>query len=401
MAAHQKALAIREALASDLPDDVLVENDVSRTHRNIGSLYRDVGKSDEALTEWEKAITISRALLKRPLPKGDGRVDLTGRSDPSAIIREDLASLLLDCASVVREAGRLGDAQTNWEQARALFEALVRELPEYPHLRSRLADVYQEGAALDTEAGRFAQALPLVQRGLEIAERLAADNPSIAYYHSLVAGCLIKLGWLLGKLGRTPEALAAFARSVDIAEGLVADEPSSDWRRSLLAQCLTQNGNLLLGAGRPADALPQLRRSVEIQDAVVRAHPELIGNVSSLASCVRGLGRAEAGAGRTREARDAFARASEIDLSLADKYPACRYNLACSLALMLPVVPPARRDDLARRAMDALKRSWADGGTSLASVKDDHDLDSLRDRPDFREFLLDMAFPADPFAPRD
>ena len=28
----------------------------------------------------------------------------------------------------------------------------------------------------------------------------------------------------------------------------------------------------------------------------------------------------------------------------------------------------------------------------------DHDLDALRDRPDFRGFLLDMAFPANPFA---
>src|SRR5262249_29661901 len=135
MAAHRRALAIREALTRAAPGNVLAQNDVSRSHRNIGNLYRGAGRPAEALAEWEKATTIAQALLANPLPYGSGRVDLTGRSDPSAIIREDLGSLLLDRASVLREAGRLDDAQASMQQSRDLFEVLVREQPTSMALR--------------------------------------------------------------------------------------------------------------------------------------------------------------------------------------------------------------------------------------------------------------------------
>jgi serine/threonine-protein kinase len=401
MAAHRRALAIRETLARAAPGDVLAENDVARSHRNIGNLHRAFGRPADALAEFEQASAIEQALLARPLPKGDGRVDLTGRSDPSAIIREDLATMLLDRAAVIREAGRLDDAQRIWEQARDLFEGLVRELPEYQHLRSRLADGYQEGAMLHVEAGRFEQALPLLRSGLEIAERLAADNPAVAFYRAMVAGYQMRLGWVLRTLGKTREALDLLASSFEIAEGLLADEPGSAGLRGLLAQCLSQRGNLLLATGRMTEALPQLRRSLEIQDELARAQPELIGNRTMLTNCLRGVGRAEAAAGRPGEARAAFERASEIDLTLAEKYPACRFNLACSLALLIPIAPCDRRDELERRAVDALRRAWVDGYANLVIVKADHDLDALRDRPAFREFLLDMTFPANPFAGRN
>jgi hypothetical protein len=99
--------------------------------------------------------------------------------------------------------------------------------------------------------------------------------------------------------------------------------------------------------------------------------------------------------------RVAFQRAREFDVSLAEKYPSCRYNLACDLALLIPVAPPDHRDDLARRTMDELRRALTEGGTSLALAKDDHDLDAVRDHPDFRALVLDMAFPANPFARRE
>jgi hypothetical protein len=56
---------------------------------------------------------------------------------------------------------------------------------------------------------------------------------------------------------------------------------------------------------------------------------------------------------------------------------------------------------MSRRALEALRQARAAGYSTLAGIQSDHDLDALRDRPDFRGFLLDMAFPADPFARRD
>jgi eukaryotic-like serine/threonine-protein kinase len=80
------------------------------------------------------------------------------------------------------------------------------------------------------------------------------------------------------------------------------------------------------------------------------------------------------------------------------------HNLACSLALASTIADPAegpaaadrqRRD--ADRAVAAVRRVI---GTGYAShlLKADPDLDSLRSRPDFQALMMDLAFPADPFA---
>jgi eukaryotic-like serine/threonine-protein kinase len=398
MAAHHRALAVREERARAAPANVLVQNDIARSHRNIGNIYRGNGRPEEALAEWEQACSIARDALTRPLPPGDGRVDLTGRSDPSAIIREDLASILLDRAGALREAGRLADAEADLQQSRDLFDLLVREQPDNMSLRSRLSDAYDEGASLLMDAGRLDESLPLLRRSLEIAEGLAAANPTVGFYRSTVAGRQLKLGWVLNSRGRTPEALNSLARGIELAEVLVAEEPGSAGLRNLLAQCLTQNGNLLLALGRTTEALPSLRRALEIQDAIVRAQPDVVSHLGALTYGLRGLGRAEAAAGRAAEARAAFERACKVDLALADKYLNSRYNLACNLALLVPVAPLDHRDALARRALDALQLARTAGYANLANVQIDHDLDSLRGRPDFRDFLLGMAFPANAFA---
>lgn len=73
-------------------------------------------------------------------------------------------------------------------------------------------------------------------------------------------------------------------------------------------------------------------------------------------------------------------RAVEIDLQLVDRLPKdflARYNLACSLAL-------AGRPD---EAISSLSKAILLGYDDLAHMEVDPDLDSLRERPDFRALL--------------
>jgi hypothetical protein len=48
--------------------------------------------------------------------------------------------------------------------------------------------------------------------------------------------------------------------------------------------------------------------------------------------------------------------------------------------------------------MDALRRAIAAGYRDVNWMRRDPDLSPLRSRPDFQVLLLDVAFPADPFA---
>jgi tetratricopeptide (TPR) repeat protein len=73
-------------------------------------------------------------------------------------------------------------------------------------------------------------------------------------------------------------------------------------------------------------------------------------------------------------------RAVEIDRRLVDRLPndfLARYNLACSLAL-------AGRSD---EAINSLSKAILLGYDDLDHMEVDPDLDSLRERPDFRELL--------------
>jgi hypothetical protein len=57
---------------------------------------------------------------------------------------------------------------------------------------------------------------------------------------------------------------------------------------------------------------------------------------------------------------------------------------------MIPLLPRDRREDLVRRAVAELRRSWREGYTNIANVKGDQGLDALRDHREFRDRLLDI-----------
>ncbi|MFO0891593.1 MAG: protein kinase [Isosphaeraceae bacterium] len=398
MAAHRKALEIRKAIAEAHPNDPRARIDVARTRRNIGDLYRAVGKPAEALAEWDEGVAIARPLLDKPLPRATGRVDLTGRNDLSAIVREDLGSILLDRAEALREVGRKAEALESWEQGRGLFEALVREQPNDLTLRTRLADCYANRHSLEYDLGHFEEAHRYIVRSLVLREEMAAANPSVLLYRRALSESLLNLGYILFLLHRQPEAMEAYRRATDLAEALLIDEPGASYTKNLLAQGLTQRANILSLRGRATEALPLARRAVEILDSTARQHPAKVFHASALSNSMRALGRAEEGTGDTSAALKTYERASEVDRSLADRYPGCRYNQACSIALMIPIAVPDHRESLALLAIGTLRQALAAGYSNTENLWVDPDLAPLRHRDDFRVLMMDMAFPAEPFA---
>jgi hypothetical protein len=78
------------------------------------------------------------------------------------------------------------------------------------------------------------------------------------------------------------------------------------------------------------------------------------------------------------------------------------YNVACDLALTVPLVRGKQQEALAAEAVQTLKEAMAAGWNDAGKTSSDPDLIALRDRDDFRRLmaeLFDRTFPADPFAP--
>lgn len=390
MQSHQKALVIREDLLKTSPADVRTQNDVSRTHRNIGNVHRAAGKPAAALAEWKTAIAIGETLVKSPLPQDNRPVDLTGRNNLSVMVRSDLASVQLDRAEVLREGGNLSEAQNAWSKARDAFEVLRRERPADLVIQNRLASVYIAGSMLQIERGQIIEAYQELMRGLALHQELADANPSVVAYRVTLAETKFEVGWVLAQLDREAEALEMFRKSIAETERVLANDSEHPGIQNLLARALTQCGNLLVKHRQLSEALPMLERALQIHEAISRDEPESIAHKLALANALRGLGRAEAVAVRPASALGAFQRARDLDRSGVEMYPGTRYNLACDLALMIPVAAPDQREDLAKQAIVELRRAFVNGYANVTSLKKDTDFDSLRTRSDFQSLLADV-----------
>jgi hypothetical protein len=147
-----------------------------------------------------------------------------------------------------------------------------------------------------------------------------------------------------------------------------------------------------------------LRQGVAHQQASAGLAPSatqcrqlLSRNDRALAEALRKLGRPAEAAAVALE-RQALWPDDPVEL----------YDAACELALCVPLVEAGRaapsaagraeRRRYADQAMAALVQAVRSGFKDLALLKTDPDLDPLRPRPDFQLLVLDVAFPADPFA---
>jgi len=138
---------------------------------------------------------------------------------------------------------------------------------------------------------------------------------------------------------------------------LAGSQPDNLAYRSDLASSLKRRRIVQQATGRVADAAQTLRRAAGLRDALTSMNPaELYEHAATHA-------RLGAQAGVPGSNVTAALGAAELD-----------------------------------RAMDVLRRAVANGYRNLPRLERDPDLDPLRQRPDFRLLMLELAFPADPFA---
>ena len=74
------------------------------------------------------------------------------------------------------------------------------------------------------------------------------------------------------------------------------------------------------------------------------------------------------------------------------------FSLKLALAQISKLSGPDEGRAVADRAMHVLRQAVAAGYDNAAQIDEESDLDPLRSRPDFQILMMDLAFPADPFA---
>jgi serine/threonine-protein kinase len=419
---HRRALEIREQMARAHPRGARFLNELAKSHANLGKLHIYAGRVPEAMEHFQKARAIGEQVAADPDPDLDFPTDLGKRYNSRAALLNELAKSYLNMSYAQFAAGKTAESLRSRERARAIATQLVDDHPADLEQKALLANCHTDVAVVLDQIGRPEASLRAYQEGRAVLEAMVEANPAVWDHRKHLAETYKNLARILLTRGRPAEALDFAEKGRAILEALVAENPTITWFRWVLAENDRSFAALFLRLGRMADAQRQLERARENLAKLVADDPSILEFRSSLAAAHQELGVFLARTGRTDEALRGYeaARAiqealvaespsvTNLQQGLAETYPLARYDLACDLALGVPLVGQAggdrddavesRRQERSDRAIETLRRAIAQGYTFPAIISRDTDLDPVRPRSDFRLLMMDLVMPADPFA---
>jgi serine/threonine-protein kinase len=433
---HRSVLTARESLALEPGADALARVEFGRSVVAVAGLLAATGQTALALAEYRRgegvlaglaagepaartALAACRSRMASLLSRtGKSALALAAyrlaRSDQEALAvapdaSNDAFSEVADTISrigiLLSNMGKPAEAEAEFRRALAIRQRLADHNPTVTDFQGSLANSYNNLGLLLSNRGRLAAADAEYRKALAIQQELADDNPSVTDFRSRLALSHHNIGHLLSNTGRPAEAEAEYRRALAIYQRLADDNPRIPEYRRGISSSLNNIGDLFTDTGHASEAIDCFVRSRDTLGAVVKENPSVADNRNTLAFSFSGLGRARRRAGNPRAAVEDLRRAIALREGLAAITLEARYDLARNWALLAGLaaeegtgLAPAEAKSHSDRAMNALRHVVAEGFRA-PKTSTEPDFDPLRSRPDFQRLLLDLAFPAEPFAP--
>ena len=263
-----------------------------------------------AIAAHEKAIALREA-TRRPAPERQCRRALAGYQRAEGPAHPDVANALVELGQILEARDRLRPARQCHTRALAILDRVMAgpepdSDPDFVRLRVR-ARVLRAG--VDRALGAYAAA----DRAFHSALREATQ--AFGAHDLDVGGILNNLGVLRKYQGRFAESARFYRRALPLLE------KSGD--RSALATLYHNMGGIEHARGRYAAGEPHARRSVALREAELGPdHVAVAADVAALAAIVEGRGRLDEAAALYERALRVFRRklggkSAEVALNLA------------------------------------------------------------------------------------
>jgi serine/threonine protein kinase/tetratricopeptide (TPR) repeat protein len=304
---YEQALALRQALLGDHPDDAVVLAGLAASWENIGDAHwstRDLEASRDAYVE---CLSIRRDLA-RASPRDDQ-------------IKRLLAVALRNVGKVYTRLGGSDEAERYYDESIPLTEELVARYPDDLKLRRDLSVAYLRKGGRLRHRGDLPGALVKFQQVLRIRRRLAAANPDSDRARRDVAVALLFVGQTLHDLGRPDEAMPYAHENAEICAARVVTNPLSSRAESDLAVAHELLGQVHDARGETEDALLHFRTSRDVVVRLSARHPGRTDYASRAAIGYEWVARALDAAGDRSAAVDAGLEALERIERLARANP--------------------------------------------------------------------------------
>jgi serine/threonine protein kinase/Flp pilus assembly protein TadD len=304
---YERALAIHQKLAAEFPAVPEYRSELAKSHNNLGVLLSGLGKRAEAEEEYRQALVIQEKLAAEFPAVPDCRSELAASHNNLGIL---LAGL-----------GRRAEAAEEYRQALVIREKLAAEFPTVPEYHGDLAENRDNLGVLLAGLGKRAEAEQEYHLALAIRKRLAAEFPAVPDYRRQLAMSHSNLGILLAGLGNRVEAEQEYGQALAIQKKLAAEFPAVPEYRSNLAMSHNNLGNLLAGLGKRAEAEGQFRQALAIQEKLAAEFPSVSDYRHELAASCGNLGILLKELGKRAEAEEESRQALAIREKLAAEFP--------------------------------------------------------------------------------
>lgn len=324
-------------------------------HFRVGQIWKSLGQSAEAKTEFEQATGIWAKLVadfpRTPEYRSSsaGCIHSLGQllaslgetkaaEDQLRLALSHRAALAAEFPAVseyreslARNHESLGNLQRGMEHDRAALEeyraalairqTLVEEFPAEPEFRMELAASHTNLAILLRHLGIRSEAEEHYRSGLAVFEQLCVELPGHPLNRQRTATCQRGLGLLLFELGQYEEAEQLFRKGATVLKSLASEFPSVPEYQSDLASNHQSLGRVLMAFDRHAEAEQHFLEALKIDQRTAEQFPTLPEYQDHLGNAHANLAVLMNALEKTDRAESHFRSAVAIQEDLARQYP--------------------------------------------------------------------------------
>jgi serine/threonine-protein kinase len=402
-----------------------IEATMLGAHMRMADIFRQLGDTDDAMSEFEKSLDIARRRAAKNPANDASQANLAVVLSQVGDMRQELERDVDASLSCYREA--LGICETLHGKPPS---AVGGQPPEKP--LDMLAEANKNVALTLLKQGKPGESLPLLEKVVSLRQELVAMAPDVQSFQQTLAQAYNILGEVCFLTGDTAAALTHYDECIAQREKVLANDPGDIQATFELAESCGNYGDVLIRLGNNAGARKLFERAL----AGFRGLMELDGRninfrIATAASSYR-LGVLARRAGDTAEADRHFAESLALREEIATLDPnndARRMELMLALATCgehiraveiaeavragskdpellcevarcyaqcsagLRATDATQADAYANAAIAALSEAIDDGYSDRVAFNTDPDLDPIRELPEYR--ALAGRFPAE------
>jgi tetratricopeptide (TPR) repeat protein len=277
---YEKAIEIQEHLAAADPSAPDYQQELARTHYNLGILYRETNRPVKSETALRRAQEILAVLAK----KHDARADY----------RQELARVHTNLGPVLRSTKRAGEAVEAYTQAISLLDALVLAHPDRADYRFELAVAHANRG--NARAGSL-EAKADYEAAQRTLSKLVVDYPSVPSFMQELANTENGLAAMLAGGDGLDEAAKLWQSASERLRPLASRPDALPAHRADLGLILGNLGWASFRQGEFEKGRSYLREGIECLEKALKANPDhpdyrasLRGQYRDLAECSLRLG---------------------------------------------------------------------------------------------------------------